>query len=85
MCNYLISSNKRRASNKRRPLISASPLISAAILNAALIRITAQKMRFSIKNFFSKCDQIRSFLRVWSHLLKKSLTENLIFCAVNGH
>ena len=32
--------------------------------------ITAQKMKFSIKNFFSKCDQIRCFLRIWSHLLK---------------
>ena len=31
-----------------------------------------QKMEFSIKNFFSK----------WSHLLKKSLMENFIFCAV---
>ena len=39
-------------------------------------------MKFSIKDFFSKCDQIRSFLRIWSHLLKKSLMENLIFCAV---
>ena len=29
-----------------------------------------------------KCDQIRSFLRIWSHLLKKSLMENFIFCAV---
>ena len=43
---------------------------------------TAQKMKFSIKDFFSKCDQIRSFLRIWSHLLKKSLMENFIFCAV---
>ena len=34
---------------------------------------TAQKIKFSIKDFFSKCDQI---------LLKKSLMENLIFCAV---
>ena len=34
---------------------------------------TAQKMKFSIKDFF---------LRIWSHLLKKSLMENLIFCAV---
>ena len=34
---------------------------------------TAHKMNFSIKDFFSKCDQIRSFLRIWSHLLKKSL------------
>ena len=43
---------------------------------------TAQKMKFAIKDFFSKYDQIRSFLRIWSHLLKKSLMENLIFCAV---
>ena len=39
-------------------------------------------MKFSIKNFFSKCDQIRSFLWIWSHLLKKLLIENFIFCAV---
>ena len=39
-------------------------------------------MKLSIKDFFSKCDQIRSFLRIWSHLLKKSLMENFIFCAV---
>ena len=39
-------------------------------------------MEFSIKDFFSKCDQIRSFLRIWSHLLDKSLMENFIFCAV---
>ena len=43
--------------------------------------ITAQK-NFLIKEFFSKCDQIRSFLRVWSNLLMKSLMENFIFCAV---
>ena len=30
-------------------------------------------------NFFSKCDQIRSFLWIWSLLLKKSLMENFIF------
>ena len=39
-------------------------------------------MKFSIKDFFSKCDQIRSFLRIWAHLLKKSLMENFIFNAV---
>ena len=43
---------------------------------------TAQEMKFSIKDFFSKCDQICSFLGIWSHLLKKSLMENFIFCAV---
>ena len=41
-----------------------------------------KKMKFSIKDFFSKCDQIHSFLRIWSHLLKKSLMENFIFRAV---
>ena len=39
-------------------------------------------MKFSIKDFFSTCEQIHSFLRIWSHLLKKSLIENFIFCAV---
>ena len=39
-------------------------------------------MKFSIKDFFSKCDQIGFFLRIWSHLLKKSLIENFIFRAV---
>ena len=38
-----------------------------------------RKMKFSIKDFFSKCDQIRSFLRIWSYLLKKFLMENFIF------
>ena len=33
---------------------------------------TAQKMKFSTKGFFGKCDQIRRKLRIWSHLLKKS-------------
>ena len=30
-------------------------------------------MKLSIKDYFSKCDQIRSFLLIWSHLLEKSL------------
>ena len=43
---------------------------------------TTQKMKFPIKDFFSKCDQIRSFLRIWAYLLKKFLMENVIFLAV---
>ena len=34
-------------------------------------------MKFSIKRFFNKYDQITSFLRIWS------LMENFIFCAVS--
>ena len=35
-------------------------------------------MKFSIEDFSSKCDQIRKKLRIWSHLLEKSLMENPI-------
>ena len=38
--------------------------------------LTAQKMKFSIKDFLGK-------LQIWSYLPKKSLMENLIFCAVS--
>ena len=41
-------------------------------------------MKLSIKDLFSKCNQIRSFLRIWSYLLKKSSMENIFFCAVTG-
>ena len=41
-----------------------------------------KKIKFSIKDFFSKCDQICNFLRIWSHLLRKSLMDNLIFCVM---
>ena len=43
---------------------------------------TAQKMKFSIKYFSGKCEQIRRKLRICSHLLEKYLMENFIFCAV---
>ena len=39
-------------------------------------------LKFSIKEYFSKFDQIRGFLRIWSHLLKKNLNGKLRFlCA----
>ena len=34
------------------------------------------KMKFSTKDFFSKCDQICRKPGIWSHLLKQALTEN---------
>ena len=39
-------------------------------------------MKFFIEDFFSKCNQIRNILQIWSHLLKKSLMENFFFWAV---
>ena len=43
---------------------------------------TAQKMKFSIKYFFSECDQISAVSADWTHLQKRSLMENFIFCVV---
>ena len=42
-------------------------------------------MKFSIKGFFSKYNQIHSFLQIWSHLLKKYLMGNFFFCAAYLH
>ena len=57
----------------------------SSVLNGCLQSaiITAQKKKLTIKDFFSKYDQIRRKLRISPHLLKKSLMENFIFCAVN--
>ena len=43
---------------------------------------TAQKKKFSMKEFLGESDQLRRILRIWSHLLEKSLIENVIFYAV---
>ena len=40
------------------------------------------KLKFSIKNFLSKCDPVSQETTYWTHLLKKSLMENFIFCAM---
>ena len=54
-------------------VIHGKILVAAVTLND-----TAQK----IEGFFGKCDQIRRKLRIWSFVLKKSLMERVIFCAV---
>ena len=43
---------------------------------------TAHKMIFFIKGFFSKYEKIHRKLRMWSHLLEKSLIKNFNFYAV---
>ena len=68
--------------------VSESIFFQSEILTACKVKnekevgkFTAQKMKFSIRDYFSKCDQIRSKLRIWSLLLTKSLMKNFIFCA----
>ena len=56
----------------RSPRLSAvlqSPL-RVPFRNPNTVKDTAQKMKFFIKDFFSKCDQICSFLQIWSHYLR---------------
>ena len=63
-----------------------SMLITNLYLKILLLKpnsITGQKMKFSIKNFFSKYDQTWRKLRIWSKLLKKSFRENFIFGAAH--
>ena len=67
------------------PWIGVAPEVDQETHNVLLkflLIYTAQKMKFPIKNLFRKCDQICSFLRIWSHLLKNFLIKNFIFCAV---
>ena len=47
-----------------------------------MFAFTTQKIKFSTKDFFSKCDQIRRKLRTYSHLLERIFVENFILCAV---
>ena len=57
-------------------------LIIILLISGIFAIFSAQKMKVSIKDFFGKCEQIRSFLRICSYLIKKSLMENVIFCEV---
>ena len=43
-----------------------NPLILDIILD--------KKNKVSVKDFFSKCEQLRSFLLIFSHLQRKSVT-----------
>ena len=64
------------------PLWINNARLSSEIRTSRSSFIAAQKTNFFIEDFFNKCDQIRSKLPIWSHLPKKSLMENFIFCTV---
>ena len=44
--------------------------------------MTAQKIKFTIKDFVSKCYQSHSFLLIWRHILNNSLWKTSLFCTV---
>ena len=49
------------------------------IVEAPMEALTAKKMKFSIKDFLSKCYQIRRKPRIWSHLLTTLTTLIYLF------
>ena len=76
--------NKHNFQWSEKDVLTTNLLHTIQISSLLLTYHTALRMKFSIKDFFSKCDQIRSFLRIWSHLLKKPLMKNFIFlCSVS--
>ena len=85
-CNYLAKSKYYDFSNKLVVGKMKDDMSGTAISEIVGLKLkmcsTAQKMKFSINNFFSKCDQIFKFQRIWSHFLRKSLIKNFIFSAV---
>ena len=58
--------------NVRAPAFDTLQRMKYSSTVAGHIRKTAQKMKFSIKDFFSKCDQIRSFLCGFGHIYWKN-------------
>ena len=84
---YLSRKTIRRNYNSEKPFsicfLRFLVLIPLIVLFCISVKAnTGQKMfsiKFSIKDFLGKFDQIRSFLRIWSNLLKKSPMEKFIF------
>ena len=56
-------SNSKKVNKHRCSLTKTTHLLTgaAAKQSTSNLKETAEKMKFSIKDFFSKCDQIRSF------------------------
>ena len=85
-CCFLLTYHQEQIKGKKRKWKWVREIFKKRIEQGVYHNLlyTAQKMKFSIQDFFSKCDKTRSFLRIWSHLLKKSSIENFNFCAVAG-
>ena len=75
------STLSRRADLKQKDKKDNFVFTKTSARNIFRVAVTAQKMKFSIKNLFDKFEQIRRFMRIFSNLPKKSITKNFIFCA----
>ena len=69
MDNSIISYKRRQSNN----IVITFVLIIAIYSFNSQASNTARKIKFSIIDLFSKCDQIRRKMQIWSHLLKKEI------------
>ena len=68
----------RKKSNSQKPITSFTKKLHRRCLTGSLIHLW---MKFFIKDFCNKYDQICRKLRIWSHLLKEYLMGNCMFRA----
>ena len=79
LCIYPSKQSHRKPPNEFTHLWSQPPLLfSHSLISGVKEKYSSKhphciKMKFLIKDFFSKCDQIGRKPRIWSHFLKKSL------------
>ena len=67
--------------NRLIPDAALSALVDNLRIFTSIMSSLHKKRSFPFQDFFSKCDQIRCFLRICPRLLNKSVMENFIFCA----
>ena len=70
-----------RLSHQLNSVHAKTNVLASTFLSRYFVQHCTKK-KFSMKIFFSKCDQIRRKRRSWSHLLKKFVMENFILCGV---
>ena len=79
---YNLSCAEQVTSQLNEGKVTVTVSLNLLQVKHCMLSATAQQMKFSIKDFFSKCDHIRRKLQIWSLLQKKSLMKNFIFYAV---
>ena len=81
---YFEYSNIRHSSCKAFLLFLLPFSFTTFVCKSYSSRALRKRMKFSIKDFFSKSDQILRILGIWSHLLKKPLIGHFIFWVVEA-
>ena len=69
---FAVPSYKNESKNNVLLKVAIFYLLFLYLHTSFFVFLTTEKIKFSVKDFLSKCDQIHMKLRIWLHLLKKS-------------